>query len=58
MSKKYPYGYIPKIKYWCARFQDARNQEDRDRAFDNIAYFTKRHNDMYGPIDLDKFYKK
>lgn len=52
MSKKYPQGYLPKIKYWMSRRAQATNEHDKAQANAKLAYFVTRHTDKYGPLDL------
>ena len=50
MNRKYPEGYLPKIKYWQGKLQSATNEHDKAHAASKLAYFVVRHTDVYGAL--------
>lgn len=50
---RYERGYLPKIEYWTHEAFAAKILGDEKRflmAKEKIAYFTKRHKEVYGNI--------
>jgi hypothetical protein len=58
MNSKYPEGYIPKIKYWMSKLDQATNGYEKAKANSKLAYFVTRHTEIHGPLDLDKLVEK
>lgn len=50
---KYPEGYLPKLRYWKAKLDEATTPHDKAHAASKLAYFAVRHTETYGPIDVE-----
>jgi hypothetical protein len=50
-NNKYQYGYLPKIKYWMGKWNEAMQNEDIElavKAEHKVEYFTQRQQQVYG----------
>ena len=53
MKGKYQNGYLPKIQYWDAQYQSAKengNQTGMVKALDKLTYFVQRQTEVYGTL--------
>ena len=48
---RYAQGYLPKIKYWLGKLNEAHNEGNLElacKAEARLAYFTQRQEEVYG----------
>jgi len=53
MKGKYANGYLPKIEFWNAQYQSAKetgNQAGMVKALDKLTYFVQRQKEVYGTL--------